>query len=159
MNKREKARSEGGVFNIFMSDSRKDSSTNLEDTGLLTNGLKGNFVMTPRIGPRELGITATVHQPGQGMQPHIHPLSGETLIAFKGNGSFYLKDRWIPVKEGDVVHAPAGVKHGSTNPETNTEIFITVGIGTPPQADLYSRANYDPNGDDEDYITETHSHE
>ena len=159
MNKGDKVKKDGGIFNIFKGDTRKNSSTNLEDTGYLTNGLKGNFVMTPRIGPLELGMTSAVHRPGQSMQPHAHPNSSETLIAFRGSGEFFLKDRWIPVKEGDIIYAPPCVKHGSNNPENNVENLIVVGIGIPPQEDLYKRANYEPDGDDKDYITKIHIHE
>ncbi len=87
-------------------------------------------------------MTAGTHFPGQGMLPHKHPISEEMLIVFRGNGQFYLDDQWYDVAEGDVLYAPAGVWHGTRNPATNTEPFITIGCASPPQLDLYERAGY-----------------
>jgi quercetin dioxygenase-like cupin family protein len=105
-------------------------------------GLDVNLVVTPNMGSRGIGVTAGFHAPGQSFAPHRHPLSEEILIVFKGKGQFYLHDRWIDVSEGDVVYAPEGVLHGTRNPETNTETFITIGCASPPQLDMYQRSGY-----------------
>lgn len=138
MNKRDKVRTDGGVFNLFKGDA----------SWLETEGLEVHLVLTPRVGPRNLGMTFGIHNPGEGFEPHAHPLSEEVLIAFKGKGEMYLKDKWIEVNEGDVVYAPPGIKHGTRNPAGNTEVFMTIGCASPPQLDLYQRSNYDPLGDD-----------
>jgi gentisate 1,2-dioxygenase len=152
MKRKNEVRKEGGIFCIFKGDTKIKKSTSLEDTGHLTKGLKGNFVMTPRIGPKEIGMTSAIHRPGDSMKPHVHEYSSDTLIIFEGDGEVYLKDKWISVKEGDVIYAPAGIKHGTRNPKTNNKNFIVIGVGTPPQKDLYARAKYDLNGSDEDYF-------
>lgn len=130
---KEKNRTKGGKFNIYKGD-----FSFVEE-----NGVPVNLVMTPRVGTINIGMTSGMHEPGQGFTPHVHPMSEETLLCFKGKGEMYLYDRWIPVEEGDVVYAPAGVPHGTRNPATNTELFVTIGIATPPQADLYNKLNYD----------------
>jgi quercetin dioxygenase-like cupin family protein len=138
MNLRDKARKDGAVYNLFKGDS----------SWIEPAGIEVHLVLTPRVGPKNMGMTVGVHQPGQGMGPHVHPLSEEILIVYRGKGEIYLKDKWIPVKEGDVVYAPPGIYHGTRNPEGNTEIFTTIGCGAPPQLDLYQRSNYDPLADD-----------
>ncbi len=156
MSKRDEVNTNGGMFNIYYGDAKKEGNTKLEDTGYLPNGTKGNFVITPRVGPFHIGMTSSVQKPGQGMEPHIHPTSSETLLCMKGKGQFYLKDKWIDVEEGDVLYAPPGIKHGSRCPENYSEPCTVVGIASPPQLDLYLKSDYDPNGDDEDYETEYH---
>jgi quercetin dioxygenase-like cupin family protein len=106
------------------------------------SGLETHLVITPNTGSRGIGLTAGTHFPGQGMLPHTHPISEEILIAFRGKGQFYLDDRWYDVEEGDIAYAPAGVWHGTRNPVSNTEAFITIGCASPPQLDLYARAGY-----------------
>lgn len=105
-------------------------------------GLGVNLVVTPNVGSRGIGLTAGFHAPGVSFAPHRHPLSEEILVAVKGRGQFYLHDRWIDVEEGDVVYAPEGILHGTRNPSTNTETFVTIGCAAPPQLDLYQRSGY-----------------
>lgn len=121
----------GGVFSLA------DGPEFVQEGGL---GVK--FIVTPNTGSRMVGVTAGFHQPGQSFQPHTHPISEELLIVVKGRGEIYLKDRWIPVKEGDIVYAPEGVPHGTRNPADNTEVFVTIGVASPPQLDLYHRSGY-----------------
>ena len=106
------------------------------------DGLEAMFVLTPNVGTRGIGLTSGFHSPGQGFEPHKHPLSEEVLVVVRGKGQIYLKDRWLDVEEGDVVYAPPGVLHGTRNPSSNTEVFVTLGCASPPQLDLYEKANY-----------------
>jgi len=127
----DRVRRYGGVFKLA-------SGPSFEQRG----GLGVNLVITPNVGSRGIGLTAGFHAPGVSFAPHRHPLSEEILIAFKGKGQFYLRDRWIDVEEGDIVYAPEGILHGTRNPSTNTEPFITIGCAAPPQLDLYQRSGY-----------------
>ena len=84
-----------------------------------------------------------------------NPISEEILIIHSGEGECYLYDKWIPCKAGDIIFAPPGVLHGTRNPAGNTEPFVTLGIATPPQLDLYMRAGYDVLDDDKsEYVPE-----
>jgi mannose-6-phosphate isomerase-like protein (cupin superfamily) len=121
----------GGLFNVHRGHLHVQPS-----------GLETHLVLTPNVGTRGIGLTAGTHYPGQGMLPHKHPISEEILIAFRGKGQFYIHDRWYDVEEGDIAYAPAGVWHGTRNPEGNTEPFVTIGCASPPQLDLYDRAGY-----------------
>jgi quercetin dioxygenase-like cupin family protein len=128
---RERISKEGSIFRI--------------DEGyswIETEGLSVHLVLTPKVGSRMLNVSSGFHKPGEGFEPHMHPISEELVIVIKGKGQFYLKDRWIDVEVGDILFAPPGIKHGTRNPATNSEEFVTVGCASPPQLDLYQRANY-----------------
>lgn len=117
----------------------------------LTDGVKGyrppggagvRYFLSPKIGTRMFGITSGIQSPGEGFEPHVHPLSEELLIVIKGKGEVFLGDRWIKVQQGDIVYAPEGVPHGTRNPKDSGEDLVMVGIGIPPQLDLYFRSGY-----------------
>jgi len=139
MSKKDKVRRQGAIFNIDDGYNWKKST----DLGV-------HFVLTPRMGSHNIGITSGVHYPGMEFEPHVHPLSEELVFCHEGEGEFYLYDRWYPVKKGDVLYAPPGVRHGTRKPAGTEGIFVTIGVATPPQLDLYNRVGYDVLGKDED---------
>jgi len=122
----------GGIFNIQEGYNWAKST-----------GLDVHLVLTPRLGSRNVGITSGVHLPGMEFEPHVHPLSEELVFCFEGEGEFFLHDKWIPVKAGDLLYAPPGVRHGTRKPADSTGRFVTIGVATPPQLDLYNRIGYD----------------
>ena len=132
MTKKEHVQKYGGKFNI------KEG-----ETWTMPNGHVCHFVVNPKIGVRNVNIVTGFHEPGKEFAPHVHPLSEEILLVFSGKGECFLGDKWIPCEAGDIVYAPPGVYHGTRNPAENTEPFVTLGIATPPQLDLYMRAGYD----------------
>jgi len=109
----------------------------------MPNGHDVHFALTPKMGAHGVNIATGFHEPGKEFAPHKHPVSEEILIIYSGKGECYLYDKWIPTEAGDIIYAPPGVLHGTRNPAENTEPFVTLGIATPPQLDLYMRANYD----------------
>lgn len=129
----------GGLFNIHKGYNWT-KSTELE---LL-------LVLTPKMGSGNVGITSAVHYPGMEFEPHVHPLSEELIIVHEGEGEFYLHDKWIPVKKGDVLYAPPGIYHGTRKRKGSEGVFTTIGIATPPQLDLYNRIGYDVLSSEED---------
>ena len=133
---KEEVKKFGGMFNIFEGYNWEKSS-----------GLDLHLVLTPRLGSRNIGITSAVHYPGMEFEPHVHPLSEELVFCYEGEGEFYLYDKWIPVKAGDVLYAPPGVYHGTRKPKCSEGTFITIGVATPPQLDLYNRIGYDVLGE------------
>ena len=132
MQDKEQVRKTGGIFNIHEGYNWAKST-----------GLDVHLVLTPRLGSHNVGITSGVHLPGMEFEPHVHPLSEELVFCFEGEGEFYLYDRWIPVKAGDVLYAPPGVYHGTRKPKDSEGGFVTIGVATPPQLDLYNRIGYD----------------
>lgn len=132
MNNKKIVREKGEIFNIHEGYNWTKSTE-----------LDLHLVLTPKLGSHNIGITSAVHHPGMEFEPHVHPLSEELIFCHDGEGEFYLYDRWIPVKKGDVLYAPPGVYHGTRKPRDSTGIFVTIGVATPPQLDLYNRIGYD----------------
>ncbi len=127
----EEVQREGGVFNI------NDSKAAYE----LPNGTL-RLLVWPGMGARMLSTHSARLKPGQAFEPHVHAVAEDVILIFRGRGRVFLHDRWHDVTEGDLVFAPAGVKHGFANPAENTEDLITMGTGTPPMLDLYEAAGY-----------------
>lgn len=144
MTKKEYVQKYGGKFSIEGGE-----------TWTMPNGHVVHFALNPKMGCRNTNIAVGFHEPGKEFAPHVHPISEEILLIFSGEGECYLYDKWIPCKAGDIIFAPPGVWHGTRNPAGNTEPFVTLGIATPPQQDLFVRAGYDVLDDDKtDYVGE-----
>jgi gentisate 1,2-dioxygenase len=105
-------------------------------------GAPMRFIVWPGMGARKVSLHRAQHPPGQEFKVHIHPAAEDTILAFRGNGQGYLVDRWYDMAEGDVLHAPRGVKHGTRNPAGSKDAFICTGAAAPPQMDLYRLAGY-----------------
>lgn len=76
------------------------------------------------------------HEPGQTFEVHAHPRSDDIMLAFQGRGEAFLGDAWFEVNEGDVVFAPAGVRHGSRNRAGGREfVCYNWEAGAPPGGD------------------------
>lgn len=127
----EEVQREGGLFHI------EDSQAVFE----MPNGTL-RLLVWPGMGARMLSTHSARLRPGQSFEPHVHAVSEDVVLVFRGRGKAFLHDRWYDVKEGDIVYAPAGVRHGFANPAENIEDLITLGTGTPPILDLYERAGY-----------------
>jgi len=119
----------GGVFNIFR--------------GAMFTGYGSpmRFLLWPGSGTRLIGQHVAFHDPGTAFKPHIHPISEDAILAIDGLGQGYLESRWIDVVPGDIIYAPAGVKHGTGN-KSRDKVFIASGCASPPQFELYEKAGY-----------------
>lgn len=142
MTKKEYVSRYGGKFNIHGGEIWTKSTD-----------LKVHFALTPKMGSMHFNIATGWHTPGMEFEPHVHPVSAELLIIHEGKGECFLYDRWIPCEKGDVFYAPPGIYHGTRNPKENTEVFVTLGIASPPQLDLYNRAGYNVMDDDKSEFT------
>jgi gentisate 1,2-dioxygenase len=135
------ARSERGRF-----DARLPESGCIEhiDRGALfiEYGAPMRFVVWPGMGARKISLHRAQHPPGMEFKVHIHPDAEDTILAFRGNGQGFLVDRWYDMAEGDVLHAPRTVRHGTRNPAGNRGEFICTGAAAPPQMELYRLAGY-----------------
>ena len=127
----EEVQREGGVFNI-------DGSQAVHE---LPNGTL-RLLVWPGMGARILSTPSARLKVGQAFEAHAHAVAEDVILVYRGKGRVFLHDRWYDVKEGDLVYAPAGVKHGFANPAENTEDMITLGTGSPPILDLYESAGY-----------------
>ena len=62
-----------------------------------------------RIGARQLGAMLHIVPPGKKAFPkHAHHANEEMIIILKGNGTYHMGSQSWPIREGDVVAAPAG---------------------------------------------------
>ncbi|MBI3079512.1 MAG: cupin domain-containing protein [Deltaproteobacteria bacterium] len=125
---------EGAILNIFQGAEFKAYGGHMR------------FVCWPGMGAREVGTHCVILQPGEAFAPHVHAISCDVVLVFRGQGQFFLGDRWYDVQEGDLLYAPPGVMHGTRNPATNSEPMICVGTGVPPQLELYEKGGYLQNG-------------
>jgi quercetin dioxygenase-like cupin family protein len=48
---------------------------------------------------------------GGGQEPHRHPDSEEVCLVLEGSGSAFIDGTWVPIGEGNLLHAPAGSVH------------------------------------------------
>jgi len=91
-------------------------------------------------------VILNIKKPANSGPPaHIHNNEPEIFVVLKGTMTFYVGDKVIEAKEGDVVIAPKGIKHtfitGSEGAEFNViaspagfDSFVKA-LGTPVKAD------------------------
>ncbi|MBU1277102.1 MAG: cupin domain-containing protein [Proteobacteria bacterium] len=118
--------------------------TNVEQGALFTGyGAEMRFVVWPKTGSHKMSLHKAIHPPGMAFREHSHPASADMVLAFRGRGEGYCFDGWYPMNQGDLLLAPRGVTHGTRHPGGgDPEPFICVGVGVPPQLDLYRAAGY-----------------
>jgi len=87
-------------------------------------GCRTRLLVSPAAGSALTGCQIIYHEPGGTFTVHLHPISEDVTLVFKGRGEAFLGDGWYEVSEGDVIYAPECVKHGTRNPVTNSEDFI-----------------------------------
>lgn len=60
---------------------------------------------------------ASVHlvQVGDGERPHVHQTHDLTVFILRGRGDMVIGTESRPVREGEVIHVPAGTRHYFTN--------------------------------------------
>ena len=61
-----------------------------------------------------LGIVEV--KPNQANPLHVHPNSAELLHMLSGACEHLIDGRWVPLKAGDTVRIPKGVRHGARTP-------------------------------------------
>jgi len=76
------------------------------------------------------GITIAV-QDGN-TSKHLHSNANEIQYILEGTGTFWLGDKEVRVKPGDLIIIPKGTPHGGTKPDGRT--FKAIAIKSPPQA-------------------------
>ncbi len=87
-------------------------------------GCRTKLLISPAMGSALTACQVIYHKPGETFTVHLHPISEDVTVVFKGKGEAFLEDFWYEVREGDVIYAPENVKHGTRNPSTNSEDFI-----------------------------------
>ncbi len=143
---------EGQKGKVISIAARSKFDARIPDSGVITHidrgalfteyGAPMRFVVWTGMGSRKISLHRAKHPPGLEFHVHVHPDSEDTILAYRGDGQGYLVDRWLDMKEGDVLHAPRGVTHGTRNHRRSGGDFICTGAAAPPQADLYRIAGY-----------------
>lgn len=120
----------GGVFNIY------------RGAPFTAYGGSMRFIVWPGVGAKNCGLHNAYHEPGVAFKPHVHPISEDAILFWDGVGMAYLESRWIEASEGDVLYAPALVRHGTGCRKDQPRPMNSSGCASPPQFDLYERAGY-----------------
>jgi len=127
---REAVSQSGGVFNLF------------RGAPFTKYGAEMKFILWPGVGTKMVGQHIAFHEPGMAFAPHVHPISEDAILVVDGTGQAYLESRWIDVGPGDIIYAPAGIRHGTACRPNEPDLFICSGCASPPQFDLYQLAGY-----------------
>jgi mannose-6-phosphate isomerase-like protein (cupin superfamily) len=75
---------------------------------------------------------ATVSIQDGNVPKHMHANANELQYVLEGTGTFWLGDKEVAVKPGDLIVIPKGTPHGGTKPDGRP--FKMIAIKTPPQA-------------------------
>ena len=78
--------------------------------------------------PRML-VGLNAFEPGQQHALHAHDDMDKLYSVVQGNGLFLLQDAELPMREGDLLVAPAGVPHGIRN--SSSERLVVLAVLTP----------------------------
>jgi quercetin dioxygenase-like cupin family protein len=70
-------------------------------------------------------------QPGQVQAPHTHDDQDKFYYVVEGHGRFWLGDEQVTAYTGEVVWAPAGVRHGVEN-DGDGRLTLLMGIAPAP---------------------------
>jgi quercetin dioxygenase-like cupin family protein len=70
-------------------------------------------------------------EPGQVQQPHKHDNQDKFYYVVEGSGRFWLAEEQVTATAGEVVWAPAGLKHGVQN-DGDGRLTLLVGIAPAP---------------------------
>jgi len=78
-----------------------------------------SWLIDAELGDSEHGAVARMTiEAGGDQEPHRHPGSEEVTLVLEGNGSALIDGAWVPIEEGNLLHAPAGASHAlSAGPE------------------------------------------
>src|SRR5882757_6060388 len=68
-----------------------------------------SWLIDAELGDSEHGAVARMTiEAGGDQEPHRHPGSEEVTLVLEGNGSALIDGAWVPIEEGNLLHAPAG---------------------------------------------------
>jgi uncharacterized cupin superfamily protein len=124
-----------------MNDAPAKPIINIDDAPYTDRGNGKQFVVklarvAPMLGLQSLGCSVHVVPPGKKAFPfHRHHVMDELFYIVSGSGQYRYGDETFPVRAGDLVGAPAGVKaHQLVN--TGSEDLRYLGISTGGGVDL-----------------------
>lgn len=89
------------------------------------------FYKTTLFSSENLLLGLNCLEPGQIQEPHDHANQDKFYLLIEGTGLFWLGDERIAVSTGQVIWAPAGMKHGVENVDSDRLVML-VGISPAP---------------------------
>ncbi len=84
-------------------------------SGSSTSGTQSSTLVGKDNGGENLTVVNAGIDPGAGLALHIHPNYEEATLVLEGNIEAVLEDETRVLGPGDLLLAPAGVKHTITN--------------------------------------------
>jgi quercetin dioxygenase-like cupin family protein len=78
-----------------------------------------SWLIDADLGDSEHGAVGRMTiEAGGAQEPHRHPGSEEVTLVLEGSGRALIDGAWVPIGEGNLLHAPAGASHAlSAGPE------------------------------------------
>jgi quercetin dioxygenase-like cupin family protein len=76
-------------------------------------------------GAGSLSISLVTIEPGAAVRTHLHKVE-EAMLVVEGEGLAILGTERMPIKAGETLHAPAGIRHGFVN--TGSAPMVVSGI-------------------------------
>lgn len=103
----------------------EDVPTQMLDWGTI------KWMSSPKVNDAEqFSAGVVLLEPGQGHDLHTHPNSEEILYVISGKGEQTVADDTREVGQGDMIHIPKGVEHGTQN--TGWEPLKFIAVYSPP---------------------------
>ena len=89
------------------------------------------FYKTTLFQAEALMVGLNCLEPGQVQRPHVHDKQDKFYYVVEGEGRFWLAEEEVPATAGDIVWAPAGLRHGVEN-KGDGRLTLLVGIAPAP---------------------------
>ena len=101
-----------------------------------TPGTQSNTLVGKDNGGKNLTVVNAGIDPGAGLALHIHPNYEEAMLVLEGNIEAVLEDETRVLGPGDMLLAPAGVKHTITNQSDNPARVLAIYPTTTPEREF-----------------------
>ena len=96
-------------------------------------GTQSNTLVGQDSGGKNLTIVDAGIDPGAGLALHIHPNYEEAMLVLEGSIEAVLEDETRVLGPGDLLLAPAGVKHTITNQSEHPVRVLAIYPTTTPE--------------------------
>ena len=104
--------------------------------GSSTPGTQSNTLVGKDNGGKSLTVVTAGIDPGAGLALHIHPNYEEAMLVLEGNIEAVLEDETRVLSPGDLLLAPAGVKHTITNQSDKPARVLAIYPTTAPEREF-----------------------
>ena len=99
-------------------------------------GSQSNTLVGKENGGENLTVVKAVIDPGAGLALHVHPNYEEAMLVLEGNIQAVLEDETRVLGPGDLLLAPAGIKHTITNQSEKPARVLAIYPTTKPEREF-----------------------